>query len=92
MIAPLMYQPSVNINIAPLPVQLSIGLSRMFAAAVVNRDFCESLLHNRQEALRKGYLGETFALTEDEYDLLLSIQAHSLADLARQINQLLVVE
>ena len=63
----------------------------MFAAAVVNRQFCEMLLNDPEEALRKGYLGETFTLTQDECDLIVSIQARSLADLARQVNRSLVV-
>lgn len=90
MIAPLTYQPSVNLNVSPISIQ-SVGLSRLFAAAVVNRDFCDMLLNDPQEALRKGYLGETFMLTHDERDLIFSIRAHSLADLARQINHLLVL-
>lgn len=89
MIAPIAYDSSVSFNVPPVSFQ-SPGLSRMFAAAVVNRQFCEMLLNNPQEALRKGYLGETFTLTKDECELIVSIQARSLADLARQINRLLV--
>jgi hypothetical protein len=89
MIAPITYDSSIKFNTRPLPVQ-SPGLSRMFAAAVVNRQFCEMLLNNPEEALRKGYLGETFTLTRDECDLIVSIQARSLADLARQVNRSLV--
>lgn len=90
MIAPFAYQPSININTQPLPVQ-SPGLSRMFAAAVVNRQFCELLLNDPCEALQKGYLGEIFMLTQYENELIVSIKAKSLADLARQINKSLLV-
>ena len=86
MIAPFAYQPSININVPSMPVQ-SPGLSRMFAAAVVNRQFCEMLLNDPREALQKGYLGEIFILTQYENELIVSIQAKSLADLARQINR-----
>jgi hypothetical protein len=48
------------------------------------------LLTNPQEALRKGYLGETFMLTKAERELIISIRARSLADLAREINQSLI--
>lgn len=90
MIAPIAYDSSIKFNTRPMSVQ-SPGLSRMFAAAVVNRQFCEMLLNDPEEALRKGYLGETFTLTQDECDLIVSIQARSLADLARQVNRSLVV-
>lgn len=89
MIAPTLYQTSGTVTVAPMTLQ-SIGLSRMFAAAVVNQQFCEMLLNNPQEALRKGYLGETFMLTKDERDLIVSIRARSLADLAREINRSLI--
>ncbi|MBL8077129.1 MAG: hypothetical protein JNM55_04140 [Anaerolineales bacterium] len=89
MIAPLAFESPVSLNIQPVSLQ-SPGLTRMFAAAVVNRQFCEMLLNNPQEALQRGYLGETFSLTKDECELLVSIQARSLADLARQINRSLV--
>jgi hypothetical protein len=88
MIAPIMYQPSVKVNDS-MSIQ-SAALSRLFAAAVVNQQFCEMLLTNPQEALRKGYLGETFMLTKAERELIISIRARSLADLAREINQSLV--
>lgn len=88
MIAPIMYQPSVKVNDS-MSIQ-SAALSRLFAAAVVNQQFCEMLLTNPQEALRKGYLGETFMLTKVERELIISIRARSLADLAREINQSLM--
>lgn len=89
MIAPFAYDTSVAFIAPPIPIQSS-GLSRMFAAAVVNRQFCEMLLKNPQEALQKGYLGEIFTLTHAECELIVSIQARSLADLARQVNRSLI--
>jgi hypothetical protein len=86
MLAPLTYQQPAKINLSAMPVQ-SPALSRMFAAAVVNQQFCEMLLNNPREALRKGYLGETFALTQTESELVMSIRAKSLSDLARQVNR-----
>ncbi|MBN8657057.1 MAG: hypothetical protein J0M11_15080 [Anaerolineae bacterium] len=67
------------------PVTRSNGLNRVFAAAVVNRQFCDLLLKNPQEALQKGYLGETFTLTPEENALIASIQANTLSDLAKQV-------
>lgn len=63
----------------------SAGLNRVFAAAVVNRQFCNMLLANPREALKHGYLGEVFTLTPEESDLIASIRAESLSDLARQV-------
>ncbi len=61
------------------------GLSSVLAAAVVNRDFREMLLSDPRKALQQGYLGKTFALSQEETSLIVSIQAVSLTDLARQI-------
>ncbi|MBK6793237.1 MAG: hypothetical protein IPG80_12055 [Anaerolineales bacterium] len=63
----------------------SAGLNRVFAAAVVNRQFCDMLLKNPREALQKGYLGETFTLTPEEVSLIASIRAETLSDLAKQV-------
>ena len=68
----------------------SSGLSQVFAAAVVNQQFCDMLLHDPSNALRGGYLGETFSLSEEEQDLITSIRAQSLSDLAKQINHSLL--
>jgi hypothetical protein len=88
MIAPIMYQPSVKVSDS-ISIQ-SAALSRLFAAAVVNQQFCEMLLSNPHEALRRGYLGEIFMLTKAERELIVSIRARSLADLAREINRSLI--
>ncbi|MBI5840717.1 MAG: hypothetical protein HZB19_11510 [Chloroflexi bacterium] len=87
MIAPITYQPSFRQVERIPPLNNSSGLSRMFAAAVVNQQFCEMLLRNPHEALQKGYLGETFSLSKEERDLIVSIRARSLSDLARQVNR-----
>ena len=63
------------------------GLNQLFAAAVVNQQFCKLLLDDPRSALNQGYLGDTFNLTLEEQALILSIQARSLADLATQVNK-----
>jgi hypothetical protein len=68
----------------------SSGLSQVFAAAVVNQQFRDMLLHDPCIALQKGYLGETFSLSEQEQDLITSIRAQSLSDLAKQVNHSLL--
>jgi hypothetical protein len=68
----------------------SSGLSQVFAAAVVNQQFCDMLLHDPSIALQKGYLGQSFSLSKEEQDLITSIRAKSLSDLAKQINNSLL--
>ena len=80
--------PNVNANISSNPV--SNGLNRIFAAAVVNRHFCQLLLHEPDTALNTGYLGESFLLTSYERELILSTHADTLADFARKINTALI--
>jgi hypothetical protein len=86
MIAPLTYQNKLSINHVSKP-KISSGLSRVFSAAVVNRQFCDMLLEEPHVALKKGYLGEKFSLSREEEDLIVSIRANSLADLAKQVNR-----
>ncbi|MFZ1043320.1 MAG: hypothetical protein WCA79_17015 [Anaerolineales bacterium] len=68
-----------------LPQDSRIGLNSVLAAAVVNRNFRETLLRNPEAALGQGYLGKGFSLSPKETSLILSLNATSLADLARQI-------
>jgi hypothetical protein len=84
MIVSLGYQPQLQMKVSP--ISASSGLSRVFAAAVVNRHFCQMLLHDPHHALQTGYLGETFKLSDEERSLIVSIRAESLSDLARQVN------
>ena len=65
------------------------GLSGVFAAAVVNQNFCEMLLNNPEEALKQGYLGKTFTLSQEDASLIISLNAKSLTDLAKQVVQTL---
>jgi uncharacterized protein (DUF169 family) len=59
--------------------------SRLVSAAVVNQDFCRLLLSNPTMALATGYYGERFHLALQEEQLVLSIQATTLEEFARQI-------
>jgi hypothetical protein len=65
------------------------GLSQVFAAAVVNQGFRNTLLNDPETALKQGYLGRSFAVSREETALLVSINAKSLTDLARQVVQTL---
>lgn len=88
MISSFTYQSVIPVKTTPSP---SDGLSRIFAAAVVSRQFCQMLLRDPQTALQNGYLGETFKLSEQERNLLFSIRADSLSDLACQMNRALEI-
>jgi hypothetical protein len=61
------------------------SLNQLLCAATVNGRFRETLLHNPAKALASGYCDHTFALTPEERELVLSIQAHRLEDFAAQI-------
>ena len=61
-------------------------VSKLLTAAVVSKAFCQLLLSNPAQALEDGYNGMRFALTNQEKELLLSIRAKSLSELASQIN------
>ncbi len=81
--------------LSPAPARLQetrkqpSGLPQLFAAAVVSRQFREKLLREPEAALASGYLGQTFALTDQEQALIKSIRADSLTDLARKVNRAL---
>jgi hypothetical protein len=85
MATPQTYQRSVlPLRVAETP-RNPAGLSQLFEAAVVNRQFCQLLLSQPEAALRQGYLGNAFDLTLEEQSLIISIQARSLPDLAQQV-------
>jgi len=71
------------------PANTRTGLHRLFAAAIVSDQFRETLLHKPEEALAKGYLGQTFTLTDQEQILIKSIRADTLTDLAQKVNRAL---
>ena len=62
-----------------------LELSRLLAAAVINPDYCRLLLDDPDLALQRGFQGEEFFFTEDERNLILSIRADSLSNLASQL-------
>jgi hypothetical protein len=61
-------------------------VNKLLTAAVVSKAFCQLLLSNPAQALEDGYNGMRFALSNQEKELLLSIQAKSLSELASQMS------
>jgi len=62
-------------------------VNRLIAAAVVDRLFRNQLLTDPANALASGYYGEQFQLTPRERGRVLSIQAASLPEFARQLSR-----
>ena len=67
------------------PGNVHAGLSTLFAAAVVSKSFCNMLLSDPEGALKHGYMGKTFSLSPEDTALIVSLNAKSLPDLARQV-------
>lgn len=66
-----------------LQIDSNGAVSRVLAAAVINRRFCRLLLTNPAAALAIGYRGESFMLSTAEKELLLQINATTLPEFAK---------
>ncbi len=64
-----------------------LELSRLMAAAIISPKFCNMLLKDPDMAIKTGYQGEDFSFSEGERDLICSIRANSLPDLADQLSR-----
>jgi len=84
MIESKIFNPPISM-IAPNMPDGRLEMSRLLAAAAINPDFCQLLLADPDSALRSGFLGEDFSFTEEERDLILSIRAESLPELANEL-------
>ena len=67
------------------PEEQHTGLSGLFAAAVVSKSFRDMLLSDPEKALKQGYLGNGFDLSAADASLIVSLNAKTLADLAKQV-------
>ena len=74
-----------QLSLAMNPTSTHAGISSVFAAAVVSRNFCQMLLNDPEQALQQGYLGKSFALSPEDKPLIVSIDAQSLPDLAKKV-------
>ena len=61
------------------------SLNELVCAATVNVRFRETLLRDPIKALASGYYGHSFALTQEERDLVVGIRATGLEDFADQV-------
>jgi hypothetical protein len=71
------------------PEDTHSGLSGLFAAATVSKSFRDMLLSDPERALKQGYLGKGFGLSQADAALIVSLNAKSLPDLAKQVVQTL---
>ncbi len=69
----------------PQERQASCEMSRLLSAAVISKRFRDLLLSDPARALSQGFCGEEFPLDYDQKALILSIQADSFSDFAKQI-------
>jgi hypothetical protein len=61
------------------------SLNQLVCAATINARFRETLLSDPAKAIANGYFGQSFALTQEERDLVLGIRAKGLEDFAAQV-------
>ena len=81
--------PAVSFEYRAPVVAKRSGLHRLFAAAVVNSQFRETLLCEPESALANGYLGQSFSLTDQEKMIVRTTHAKDLTDFAQKVNQAL---
>lgn len=65
------------------------SISRLLVAAAVNPKFCASLLTDPQRALKTGFGGEGFPISQPTLAALASIRASTLSELAIKLNEIL---
>lgn len=63
----------------------SDGLNRLLCAAIVDRGFCQRFLADPAAAVQAGYLGESFALSDDEMIWIQSVRAATLSEFAGRL-------
>ena len=61
------------------------SLNELVCAATINVRFREALLRDPAKAIASGYFGHSFALTQEERDLVVGIRAKGLEDFAAQV-------
>jgi hypothetical protein len=77
-----------NLFNSKTPPSFDKETSRLLTAAVINRRFRQMLLTDPGRALALGYGGEAFHMRSDQKESIARIQANSLEEFARQLNQI----
>ena len=63
------------------------ALNRLFVAAAISPRFCAGLLHDPGNAVRAGFGGEQFQISESTMSLLASIRVSSLPEFIQQLDK-----
>lgn len=75
-----------SITTQDLSTDLS-ALNRLFVAAAINSRFCAGLLSDPATAVRKGFGGEQFQISDSTMNVLSSIRVSSLPEFIRQLDK-----
>ena len=70
---------------SPNQIESTSEINKVLSAAVVSKNFRNSLLTNPGPTIKKGYGGEFFNLTVLDIEKISMIKAQSLDDFARQL-------
>lgn len=63
------------------------AINRLLVAAAVSPRFCSGLLRDPGHAVRSGFSGEQFILSESTFSLLASIRVSTLAEFIQQLDE-----
>jgi hypothetical protein len=63
------------------------SLRKLLVAAAINPSYCELLLKSPEQAVKSGFGGEDFPLTESTLEIVSFVKAASLGDFIRLINE-----
>jgi hypothetical protein len=63
------------------------SINRLLAAAAISSHFRSSLLADPGNALKTGFGGEYFPLSQQTQNLLISVQASTLPDFVRKLDE-----
>jgi hypothetical protein len=63
------------------------ALNRLFVAAAISPRFCAGLLNDPGNAVRSGFGGEQFKISESTMSVLTSIRVSSLPEFIQQLDQ-----
>jgi hypothetical protein len=63
------------------------ALNRLFVAAAISPRFCAGLLRDPETAVRAGFGGEQFKISESTMRLLTSIQVSSLPEFIQRLDK-----
>lgn len=80
-------KPLIDRSLATVDVTADLDvIGRLLLAAALNSGFCAKLLRDPRLAVREGFGGERFRITDTTLNLMASIEVTSLPDFIRQLD------